>query len=283
MSTQLLNVELGHRRRLQKEIANSKRTGQHVAFPLPVEPVTPSQQGSGDLSSPDTEDPGPKKRSYRHHPKPDAHAPERPYSAYVMFSNHTRDQLKAQNLSFADLSKQVGERWKSISPQEKEAWKRRGAGPWEEYKSKLAEYQKTEQYQAYQEYLAEFKAAQAARAPTGLARPMLAYQGPVRTDPPGHQRAEGPTSASKQRKSISSSGSKITVKRLKKDDKIEVDGETSTQIPRTCENCRTRQGLCGGERPACRQCKENNVECRYKQRGGNARRQDFHHVQLHTM
>ncbi|OBZ81254.1 hypothetical protein A0J61_10697, partial [Choanephora cucurbitarum] len=41
------------------------------------------------------------KRKYRRHPKPDRNAPVKPPSAYIMFSNDARAELKNKNLSFA--------------------------------------------------------------------------------------------------------------------------------------------------------------------------------------
>lgn len=105
----------------------------------------------------------PTKRGYRHHPKPDKNSPERPYSAYVMFCNYTRDQLKEQNqnLSFTELSKKSGEKWRALSPRELEMWKQRAAVPWQKFKADVVEYKKTDQYQEYERYLADFKASQA--------------------------------------------------------------------------------------------------------------------------
>ena len=74
-----LNIELGHRRKLQREIAKTRSP----AFPTP-----PYQSLPGAIGSQHTESQSqsiiPGKRGYRHHPKPDDKAPVRPYSAYVM-------------------------------------------------------------------------------------------------------------------------------------------------------------------------------------------------------
>lgn len=51
------------------------------------------------------------KRKYRRHPEPDMIAPEIPPSAYVIFSNALREDLKNQGLSLAGLAKIVGYRW----------------------------------------------------------------------------------------------------------------------------------------------------------------------------
>ncbi|KAG1439066.1 hypothetical protein G6F56_012415 [Rhizopus delemar] len=61
-------------------------------------------------------------RKYKRHPKPDTHAPIKPLSAYVMFSNSARAKLKKRNLSFAEIAKIVGEQWKNLDPQEKKSY-----------------------------------------------------------------------------------------------------------------------------------------------------------------
>ena len=216
---------------------------------------------------------GSKKRSYRRHPKPDPNAPERPYSAYVLFSNHTRDQLKAQNLSFTNLSKQVGERWQAISADEKEAWTQRGAGPWEEYKRKVAEYQKTEQYQEYQEYLAEFKAAHPGDKTVKGQNAAQQSSTSLKTSDRYHSSTSG--SSPKQHPSASSYasqtgslqyGPKVAMKRMRRDEESSSGGQTtrSTRPVQTCEPCRLSKNECDGDQPICRQCRNNGVECRYQ-------------------
>lgn len=162
---EVLNVDLGHRRKLQREIANTRRLANDPAF---VAPLYPSLHGQGGhdmgssltFSKDDTHTAGQGKRSYRHHPKPDPNAPQRPYSAYVLFSNNMREELKSQGLSFTEMSRRVGERWQSLKPEEKESWKQQAALPWENYKAELAEYQQSDSYRKHAQYLADFKRAQ---------------------------------------------------------------------------------------------------------------------------
>ena len=138
-----LAVERGHRRKLQKEIAMSRPRSHQVGSRTPSAP-------SG-------------KRSYRHHPKPDPNAPQRPYAAYVMFSNHVREEMKGQSMPFTEISKMVGDKWQALPAAEKERWKQLAAVPWEKYKQDLAIYQQTENYRKYEQYVADFKAAQLAK------------------------------------------------------------------------------------------------------------------------
>ncbi|KAF1954019.1 hypothetical protein CC80DRAFT_136122 [Byssothecium circinans] len=169
-----LKVKLGHRRKLQRAIAEYR--GSSSDRPLPTGPgKTASVDGSyrsGDESGPESRPkPGESsaagtttstKRKYRRHPKPDEHAPERPPSAYVIFSNQVRETLKGQDLSFTEIAKVVGERWQVLPAEPREACERQANRAKEKYYATLAEYKKTPQYEEYQKYLEEFKAKHAA-------------------------------------------------------------------------------------------------------------------------
>ncbi|KAF1984636.1 HMG-box [Aulographum hederae CBS 113979] len=166
-----LQVKLGHRRKLQRAIAESR--GQSLEQPLPAGLPTLSSvedsyksddsgaegkhSGKGDGSRTGTTT----KRKYRRHPKPDEHAPERPASAYVIFSNQVRETLKGQDLTFTEIAKIVGERWQVLSSDARETCEKQAGTAKEKYYAQLAEYKKTLQYTRYQEYLAEFKAKHA--------------------------------------------------------------------------------------------------------------------------
>ncbi|KAI8359984.1 hypothetical protein BD560DRAFT_405106 [Blakeslea trispora] len=100
------------------------------------------------------------KRKYRRHPKPDRNAPVKPPSAYIMFSNDARAELKNKNLSFAELAKIVGDRWKNLSHLDKQAYERMAMRAKDEYLASLEQYRQTPQYHQYQEYLSEFKSKQ---------------------------------------------------------------------------------------------------------------------------
>lgn len=101
------------------------------------------------------------KRKYRRHPKPDENAPGRPPSAYVLFSNKMRDDLKSQNLTFTEIAKLVGENWQSLSPSERDVFERKANAAKDKYRRDMAEYKKTPQYRKYSQYLHEFKEKQA--------------------------------------------------------------------------------------------------------------------------
>ena len=69
-----------------------------------------------------------------------------------------REKLRGQDLSFTDIARIVGEKWQELSPNDKEPCEREARSLKGRYYSELAEYKKTSQYSAYQEYLQDFKA-----------------------------------------------------------------------------------------------------------------------------
>lgn len=160
-----LGVKLGHRRKLQRKIANSRGFSSDRALASPRN--TPSDdrhpdETKGINTKVEIKDgggvPHGAKRKYRRHPKPDENAPERPPSAYVIFSNKMRDELKGRNLSFTEIAKLVGENWQNLIPGEKEPYEQQASFAKEKYNNELTEYKKTENYKEYSQYLAEFKA-----------------------------------------------------------------------------------------------------------------------------
>lgn len=164
----VLGVKLGHRRKLQRKIANSRGLSSDRALASPGRgtPSDDRQLDDSKLASakPDSRDGGSgvqgAKRKYRRHPKPDENAPERPPSAYVIFSNRMREELKGRHLSFTEIAKLVGENWQTLTPAEKEPYEQQAFAAKEKYNQELNEYKKTEQYKEYARYLADFKAKQ---------------------------------------------------------------------------------------------------------------------------
>ncbi|KAK8114430.1 high mobility group protein- variant 1 [Apiospora kogelbergensis] len=161
-----LGVKLGHRRKLQRRIANYR--GQQVPVTTLVSPTRTSiedtsSSNANKLIQPETKDiTTSTKRKYRRHPKVDEHAPERPPSAYVLFSNKMRDDLKGQNLTFTEIAKLVGENWQNLDRNEKEPYETQAQEAKERYNREMAEYKKTPEYRAYCDYLQEFRQRQAA-------------------------------------------------------------------------------------------------------------------------
>ena len=161
-----LGVKLGHRRKLQRKIANSRGLSSDRALASPRHTPSddkPDEQrpsgGKAETKDATAQGSGPHgaKRKYRRHPKPDENAPERPPSAYVIFSNTMREELKGRNLSFTEIAKLVGENWQNLSPGEKEPYEQQAFSAKERYNNELTEYKKTERYKEYSQYLIDFK------------------------------------------------------------------------------------------------------------------------------
>ncbi len=166
----VLGVKLGHRRKLQRKIANSRGLSSDRALASPRHTPSDDRQpeecrsagtNGAKVESKDGSTPVQgAKRKYRRHPKPDENAPERPPSAYVIFSNKMREELKGRNLSFTEIAKLVGENWQNLAPAEKEPYEQQAFSAKERYNNELAEYKKTNNYKEYAQYLADFKARQ---------------------------------------------------------------------------------------------------------------------------
>lgn len=173
-----LGVKRGHRRKLQREIASARG----VSAQRPLRSPSPSRKGGGDdrlrgadeLSDAGVAEAGvgagaaqPGKRKYRRHPKVDENAPARPPSAYVIFSNKMRENLKGQNLSFTEIAKLVGQNWQDLSAEEKASYESQAALAKQEYNRQLVDYKRTENYQDHLRYLAEFRAKHGAPSTEG--------------------------------------------------------------------------------------------------------------------
>lgn len=74
-----------------------------------------------------------------------------------MFASQIREELKGQNLTFTELAKIVGDRWKTIDSREKEKLGADAMALKEKYLHDLNDYKKTNEYREYQVYLSEFK------------------------------------------------------------------------------------------------------------------------------
>ncbi|KAI0442481.1 hypothetical protein F4803DRAFT_551066 [Xylaria telfairii] len=160
-----LGVKLGHRRKLQRRIANYRGVAPDVSLVSPARTsIEDSRHDSNrtDVGRVDVRTgPTVAKRKYRRHPKPDEYAPERPPSAYVLFSNKMREDLKGQNLTFTEIAKLVGENWQNLGRAEKEPFERQANEAKEKYNHDLADYKKTSECRKYNEYLRDFRKRQA--------------------------------------------------------------------------------------------------------------------------
>ncbi|CAF9916651.1 MAG: hypothetical protein GOMPHAMPRED_001068 [Gomphillus americanus] len=174
-----LGLKLGHRRKLQKEIAEARGVSIEQVIGsatrnVATDDIPQIDTDAGSIASHgDKTAAGPFKRKYRRHPKTDTSAPERAPSAYVIFSNKIRAELKPQKLNFTDIAKIVGERWQVLEPEEKEQYESQAAAAKDRYNAALVKYKRTSQYRKYQQYLADFKARNTSQAAPETKRPKL--------------------------------------------------------------------------------------------------------------
>ncbi|KAH0499372.1 hypothetical protein TgHK011_006573 [Trichoderma gracile] len=162
-----LGVKLGHRRKLQRRIANARGIDPSISLSSVQAAIedekydgshrkreAPCHAGNGGSST--------AKRKYRRHPKPDENAPPRPMSAYVLFSNKLREDLKKDpSLSFVAIAKLVGGNWQNLPLQEREYYEAQARADKERYYREMALYKQTPQYQEYMKYLQDFNEKQA--------------------------------------------------------------------------------------------------------------------------
>ena len=76
--------------------------------------------------------------------------------------------MRAENFSFAEIAKKVGERWQVLPPEEKEPFETQAGSAKEKYLAELAEYKKTDEYREYTQYLADFKSRNNVNTGTGF-------------------------------------------------------------------------------------------------------------------
>ena len=98
-----------------------------------------ANKGSDDED--EEEDEGPKKRKRK--AKKDPNAPKRPLSAYFIFTNDIRAELKEENPDWkiGDIAKECGRRWGEMDDEDKTEYTEKAAELKKEYQVKLAEYE----------------------------------------------------------------------------------------------------------------------------------------------
>ena len=84
-----------------------------------------------------------KKRSTRR--KKDPNAPKRALSAYMFFANENRDIVRSENpdVSFGQIGRLLGERWKPLSAADKEPYEAKAAADKKRYESEKELYMAT--------------------------------------------------------------------------------------------------------------------------------------------
>lgn len=120
-----LGFKRGHRRVLQKEIANAR--GITSSPPVDVSRYSSSTPGVTAVVTTQESFEKRTKRRYRWHPRADPNAPKKPKTAYVNFADHLRSDPSIASLSFVDIAREVGKRWQTLNPAVKQEWENRAS------------------------------------------------------------------------------------------------------------------------------------------------------------
>jgi len=75
----------------------------------------------------------------------DPNAPKRPLSAFFLFSQDERPEIKKKSpsMSVGDISKEIGNKWKKVSDDTKKRYEQKAAVEKQKYEQRLAEYKKS--------------------------------------------------------------------------------------------------------------------------------------------
>ncbi|KKK18868.1 hypothetical protein P175DRAFT_0508373 [Aspergillus ochraceoroseus IBT 24754] len=83
-----------------------------------------------------------KSRSEGGRKKKDPNAPKRGLSAYMFFANDNRDKVREENpgISFGQVGKMLGEKWKALSETERKPYEDKAAADKKRYEDEKASY-----------------------------------------------------------------------------------------------------------------------------------------------
>jgi len=75
--------------------------------------------------------------------KKDPNAPKRGLSAYMFFANEQRENVRSENpgIAFGQVGKLLGERWKALSPKQRDPYEAKAATDKKRYEDEKAAYQ----------------------------------------------------------------------------------------------------------------------------------------------
>lgn len=101
-----------------------------------------------------------KAKKLRNRKPKDKNAPKRPMSAYILFANDVREDVReelGENASFGQIGSKISSIWNSMDEEEKECYQLAAEKAKEKYQKTLAKYKKSRKFAQYQAELAEFK------------------------------------------------------------------------------------------------------------------------------
>jgi hypothetical protein len=158
-----MNFKRGDRRRLQRAIREyssasaAHRVYEAENFPLPSEGL-PAVEEHSEVTRQPLQQSTRATRPYRRHPRPDPNAPHKPKTAYVLFSEHVRQDPALSRSSFTEIAKEAGKRWRELSHEERTIiWETPAADRLQDYRKELERYKQTEKCRSHQTYLEGFK------------------------------------------------------------------------------------------------------------------------------
>jgi structure-specific recognition protein 1 len=121
--------------------SDGSQSGSETEKPAKKEPKKdlPSKASTSKKKSKDADEEGPKKKQKK---KKDPNAPKRALSGFMFFSQMERENLKKTNpgISFTDVGRVLGEKWKNLSAEEKEPYEAKAQADKKRYKDELSGY-----------------------------------------------------------------------------------------------------------------------------------------------
>merc|ERR1711881_301035 len=99
-----------------------------------------------------------KAKKFKKRPK-DKNAPKKPQTAYFVFCNEKREEIKAslENPTMASVSKRMGEMWKALDEEARKYYFQKNEEQKKRYATEFAKYKETENYKIHQETLKKFQ------------------------------------------------------------------------------------------------------------------------------
>merc|ERR1711959_570722 len=90
----------------------------------------------------------------------DKNAPKRPCSAYILYGNDVRDQVRSTmgaEASFGEIGARISQMWNALNDDEKKYFQDKADAAKAQYAQPLASYRQSAAYAEYQENLTQFK------------------------------------------------------------------------------------------------------------------------------
>ncbi len=150
------------KRRYQLEFEAYKKTDQYTTYSKKFEEWKERMTALGHIGKGSKSGKGGKFKGRPKAPKkpkqPDS-MPKRPQSSYFVFSNERRVDMKDEypDKKLTELSGLIAAEWKTKTDAEKKVYEDRAAVFKAAYQARIAEYKKTEEYEAYIESIAQWK------------------------------------------------------------------------------------------------------------------------------